>query len=146
MESCQNLTMRLRLWGAFHHQLRELGYVEGQNITIESRWAQGKSEGLPALAAELVRHKVHVLVTAGTPAALAAQRATRTIPIIMATSISVVTGLSDRRAGPGGNVTGLSDLAPGQARNSWSCSAKWFRRARPSLSSGIRPIPSPPSR
>lgn len=104
---------RLRLWGAFRQQLRELGYVEGQNVTIESRWAKGKPEGLPALAAELVRHRVHVLVTAGTPAALAAQQATSTIPIVMATGISVGTGLIDPVARPGRNITGLSDLAPG---------------------------------
>ncbi len=60
---------RLRLWEAFHQQLRELGYVEGQNTAFEPRWAHGKSERLPELAAELVRLKVDVIVTAGTPAA-----------------------------------------------------------------------------
>jgi putative ABC transport system substrate-binding protein len=94
---------------AFRGGLRELGYVEGQNLVIEFRWAQGKNDRLPALAAELVRLKPDVLVTHGPPGALAAKRATDAIPIVVgvlgeAVAIGAVEGL----ARPGGNVTGLS--------------------------------------
>src|SRR4030095_8203048 len=71
-----------RLWDAARQGLRELGYVEGQNITLEVRWPGGRTERLPELVAELVRFKVDVLVVATTPAALAAKDATRTIPIV----------------------------------------------------------------
>src|SRR5215510_970040 len=70
--------------GALQQGLRDLGYIEGQNLVIEQRWAEGNAERLPALAAELVRLRVEVLVTAFTPAALAAKDATTTIPIVMA--------------------------------------------------------------
>ena len=87
--------------------LRDLGYVEGKNIVIEFRWAEGKYERLPDLAAELVRLKVDVLVTHGTPGTLAAKQATTTIPIVMATSgDAVATGLVAGLARPGGNITG----------------------------------------
>jgi putative ABC transport system substrate-binding protein len=94
---------------AFRGGLRALGYVEGQNLVIEFRWAQGKNDRLPALAAELVRLKPDVLVTHGPPGALAAKRATDAIPIVVgvlgeAVAIGAVEGL----ARPGGNVTGLS--------------------------------------
>jgi len=89
--------------------LRDLGYVEGKNLTIEFRWAEGKHERLPDLAAELVRLKVDVIVTQGTPGALAAKQATATIPIVMAVVADpVATGLVASLARPGGNVTGLS--------------------------------------
>jgi putative ABC transport system substrate-binding protein len=94
---------------AFRGGLRDLGYVEGQNLVIEFRWAQGKNDRLPALAAELVRLKPDVLVTHGPPGALAAKRATDATPIVVgvlgeAVAIGAVEGL----ARPGGNVTGLS--------------------------------------
>lgn len=104
---------RLQLWEAFRQRLRELGYAEGQNIEFEARWAHGKPDRLPGLAAELVQLNVDAMITAGTPAAFAAQRATTTIPIVMATGVSVGTGLNQGAAGSGVNVTGLSDLAPG---------------------------------
>src|SRR5882724_8469356 len=72
------------LFGALRESLRELGYAEGQNIVVESRWAEGNYDRLPGLAAELVALKVDVIVTYGTPASLAAKRATSTIPIVMA--------------------------------------------------------------
>ena len=98
-------------WGAFRQGLRDLGYVEGQNIVIEERRAEGQLKRLPTLAVELVRLEVDVIVTAGTPGTLAAKQATTTIPIVMAISGDPVrVGLVASLARPGGNVTGLSLL------------------------------------
>ncbi len=98
---------------AFREGLRELGYVEGQSIAIEYRWAEGKLERLPDLAADLARLKVDVIVTATTPGVQAARRATSTIPIVMAAvGDPVGTGLIASLARPGGNITGLSLLSP----------------------------------
>src|SRR5262249_2549217 len=87
---------------------------EGRNVVIEYRDAEGKPERLPALAAELVALKVDVILAAGTPQGLAAQHATKTIPIVFATGASdpVTSGLVTSLARPGGNVTGLSGLGP----------------------------------
>ena len=96
---------------AFRQQLRALGYVEGQNIVIEYRYAEGRAERLPDLAAELVSLKVDVIVSGGTLAPLAAKRATTTIPIVLAAAGDPVgTGLVPSLAKPGGNITGLSNL------------------------------------
>ena len=96
---------------AFQQGLRELGYVEGKNILIESRYAAGDFVRLPDLAAELVRLHVDVILAAGAPAALAAQQTTRTIPIVMGnTADPVGTGLVASLARPGGNIAGLSDF------------------------------------
>jgi putative ABC transport system substrate-binding protein len=96
---------------AFQQGLRELGYVEGRNLVMEYRSADGRSELFPSLAAELVGLKVDLIVTRGTPASLAAKRATRTIPVVMANAGEPVeTGLVISLARPGGNVTGLSSL------------------------------------
>jgi len=101
------------LFGALRESLRELGYGEGRNIVIESRWAEGKYDQLPRLAAELIGLKVDVIVTYGTPAAQAAQRATGTIPIVMAGIIDpVASGLIRNLARPGGNITGQSMMSP----------------------------------
>ncbi len=98
---------------AFRQGLRDLGYVEGRNLVIEIRDAEGKFERLPALAAELVALKVDIIMTGGTPAPLAAMQATRTIPIVFAAAADPVTsGLVTSLARPGGNVTGLSVLTP----------------------------------
>ena len=99
---------------AFLQGLRDLGWVEGRNVTIEYRDAEGKLERLPALAAELVALKVDVIVTAGgTPAAQAAKQTTRTIPIVfIAAADPVTSGLVTSLARPGGNVTGSSNLTP----------------------------------
>ncbi len=92
--------------------LRELGYLEGQNFVIEYRSADGRAERFPNLASELVRLKVDLIVTRGTPAALAAKRATGTIPIVMASSGDPISaGIVASLAHPGANVTGLSALA-----------------------------------
>ena len=89
--------------------LRDLGYVEGKTLTIEFRWAEGKHERLPELAAELVRLRVDVIVTQGTPGALAAKQATATIPIVMpVVADPVATRLVASLARPGGNITGGS--------------------------------------
>ncbi len=93
--------------------LRDLGYVEGKNIVIEYRWAEGKYERLPDLAAELVHLKVDVIVTHAAPGSLAAKRATTTIPIVMATMGDPVSlGLIASLARPGGNVTGSTFFQP----------------------------------
>ncbi len=98
---------------AFLQGMRDLGYVEGRNFVINYRYAEGKFERLPALAAELVALKVDVIVAGPTPAALAAKQATRTIPIVFASGGDPVTdGLVTSLARPGGNVTGLSALSP----------------------------------
>ena len=89
--------------------LRDHGYVEGKNIAIEERWADGKYDRLPALAAQLVQLKVDVIITHGTPAALAAKQTTPTIPIVMAiVGNPVETGIVATLARPGGNITGSS--------------------------------------
>ena len=104
---------RQRRLEALRQGLRELGYLEGRNITIESRWAEGKYNRYPALAADLVRLKVDVIVTVGGVAGQTAQQATKTIPIVMTVTIDPVgIGLVDSLARPGGNVTGLSMMAP----------------------------------
>ena len=98
---------------AFRQGLRGLGYVEGRNILLEERWADGTSDRLPALAAELVRLNVDVIVTASTPAVQAAQQATKTVPIVMTlVSDPVAAGVVASLARPGGNVTGLSLMHP----------------------------------
>jgi putative ABC transport system substrate-binding protein len=108
-----NLTASPHLPEAFRQGLRDLGYVEGRNVVIEIRDAEGKLERLPALAAELVALKVYVIVAGNTVHALAAKQATTTIPIVF-TSVGdpVTDGLVTSLARPGGNVTGLSSLIP----------------------------------
>jgi len=97
---------------AFRQGLRALGYVEGQNIAIDYRFTDGKLERLPEVAAELVGLKVNVLITISTNAALAAKRATSTIPIFfMGVSSPIEAGLVKSLARPGGNITGLTNIA-----------------------------------
>lgn len=104
---------KIRL-GALEQALRELGYVDGKTINIEPRYASGDFDKLPALAAELVRLHVDLIVAEGAPAALAAKRATATIPIVMGNAADPVgTGLVASLTRPGGNVTGLSDFNEG---------------------------------
>ena len=98
---------------AFRQGLRELGYIEGQNITIEYRYAEGKLDRVPALAAELVGLKVDIIVTSGPQATRPAKKATATIPIVMAFDTDPVgNGFVASLARPGGNITGLSALSP----------------------------------
>jgi len=103
---------RVAWWDAFRQRMRELGYVEGQNVTFEARFAGGQIERLPTLAAQFVKMKVDVIVTGGTMAAQAAKRATTSIPIVMATGADQVgLGIVSSLARPGGNVTGVTSLA-----------------------------------
>ena len=105
--------LRQRWLEAFRQGLRELGYVDGQNIAIESRWTEGEDDRLPALAADLVRSKVDVIVADTGAATRAAQQATRTIPIVMSlVNDPVGSGLVASLARPGGNVTGLTIMSP----------------------------------
>jgi len=98
---------------AFRQGLRELGYVENQNIVIEYRYAEGKTERFPDLAAELVHLKVDAIVAAGATATRAAKKITTLIPIIMSNVTDPVElGLVTSLAHPGGNITGLTNLAP----------------------------------
>jgi putative tryptophan/tyrosine transport system substrate-binding protein len=98
---------------SFERELRALGYVEGKNIAIEDRSAEGKIDRLPVAAGDLVHLKVDVIVTASTVAALAAKNATRTIPIVFfSAGDPVATGLVDSLARPGGNITGFTDINP----------------------------------
>jgi len=98
---------------AFRQGLRDLGYIEGKNIVIEYRFAKGNSEQFSDLAADLVHHKVDVILTAGTAQARAIRQLTTTIPIVFAVSGDPVgTGLVASLARPGGNITGLSILSP----------------------------------
>ena len=97
---------------AFRQGLRELGYVEGRNIVIEYRWAEGRHERLPDLAADLVRLKVDVIVAVATTPPHAAKKATTTIPIVMTNHADPVgSGLVASLARPGGNITGMADTA-----------------------------------
>ena len=98
---------------AYRQGLRELAYIEGKNIAVEWRYAEGKLDRLPALASELVRLNVDVIVTAGPPVTRAAKQATSTIPIVMAFDDDPVgSGFAASLAQPGGNITGLSTQAP----------------------------------
>ena len=106
-------TVSPQLLKAFQQGLRELGYVEEQNIVIEYRFGEGKSERYPYLAAELVQLKVDVIVTSSTPAIESVKNATSTIPIVMAASADPVgSGLIASLDRPGGNITGLAMLSP----------------------------------
>jgi putative ABC transport system substrate-binding protein len=95
----------------FQRGLRELGYIDGKNILVEFRYAEGKLDRHPAIVAELVQLKVDVLVSPAGPAIRAAKQVTKTIPIVMVVTVDpVATGLVDSLARPGGNVTGLTRL------------------------------------
>jgi putative tryptophan/tyrosine transport system substrate-binding protein len=105
-------SLERHLVDAFRQRLRELGHVEGENIAIEYRWAEGQDDRLPSLAAELVRLKPDVIVTTGTPGTLAAKQATSTIPIVFASSGNPAeAGLAASIARLGGNVTGFTITA-----------------------------------
>jgi len=108
--TASNIAVRL---DNFRQELSRLGWIEGKNVAIEYRFAEGKLERLPELAADLVRLKVDLIVASGTPGALAAKNATTAIPIVMTNAGDPVgAGLVASLARPGGNVTGFSSLAP----------------------------------
>jgi putative ABC transport system substrate-binding protein len=105
--------LEANLVGPFREGLRDLGYVEGRSILIEYRWAEGNYERFPSLVAELIALRVDVIVTAGTPAALAVKKVTKSIPLVMvAVGDPVGTGLVASLARPDGNATGLTSIAP----------------------------------
>jgi putative ABC transport system substrate-binding protein len=111
--------------------MRELGYVEGQTVIFEARGADGRSERLPALVAELIRLKVDVIVTGGAAAAVAAKRATAIVPIVMASGNPLEMGLVTSLARPGGNLTGVQTL-------SVALSAKRLEMAREVVPGAVR--------
>src|SRR5882762_284364 len=103
---------RLAWWRAFQDRLRELGYVEGQNVVFQPRWGNGQVSRLQGVATELVAAKVDILVTAGNPAALAAKQVTSSIPIVTANGPDPVElGLAASLGRPGGNVTGVTSIS-----------------------------------
>jgi putative ABC transport system substrate-binding protein len=107
----------------FRSGLRDLSYIEGSNIVIVYRWAEGKYERIPELAASLVRSNVDVIVTHGTPGTLAARRATTRVPIVVASiGDPIATGVIASVARPGGNITGLSWFGPQLEAKRSSCS------------------------
>jgi len=105
------VAQRLHMLEALRQGLREQGYVEGQNITLVIRSADGVMERLPALANELVRHPVDIILAPG-PAAIAAKQATSTTPIVIAVGDALAMGLVTKLARPGGNITGISEFEP----------------------------------
>src|SRR5205085_2650273 len=105
--------LEAELVGAFRDGLRELGYAEGQNLHIEYRWAEGEYERLAPLIADLVAAKVELIVTAGTPAALAVTKLAPSMPLVMvAVGDPIGSGLVQSLARPGGNATGLTSITP----------------------------------
>jgi putative tryptophan/tyrosine transport system substrate-binding protein len=122
---------------SFRQGLRDLSYVEGKNIVVEYRYAEGKNERLPGFVAELVKLQVDVVVVIALPAIRAAKKATQTIPIVMVTSQDpVATGLVDSLARPGGNITGLTRLTRELSGNGWNCFRRWSRHYHALESSG----------
>ena len=108
-----NAVLEANLVGPFREGLRELGYLEGKNIAIEYRWAEGDYARFPALIDELIAANVKLIVTAGTPATLALKKATSSLPIVMiAVGDPVGTGIVSSLRLPGGNITGLTSIAP----------------------------------
>jgi len=106
-------TLEADLVDAFRQGLRNLNYIEGQNIVIEYRWAAGRNDRFPALVAEAVRLKADVILTSGTPATLAAKEGTRSIPIVIAAMGDPIgAGVVPSLARPGGNITGLASMSP----------------------------------
>jgi putative ABC transport system substrate-binding protein len=126
---------------AFQHGLREQGWNDGRNITIEYRWAEGRPERMRELAEELVRLKVDIIVVPSSIYTEAAKRATSTIPIICVSHAAPIeSGHVDSLARPGGNITGLLSCCLRQASKAWNCSTISFPASRALGSSGTPPL------
>ena len=135
---------RLALWDIFKRRLQELGHAEGEGIAFEFRWADGHHERLAEAAAELVSQKIDVLVTAGTPAAAAASRATADIPVVMATGVGLGTQLSEGSQPRADNITGISDLPAGVSAKRLQLLSEVVSSAAPLAILGNRANPSSP--
>jgi putative ABC transport system substrate-binding protein len=104
---------------AFRRGMREQGYVEGQNVTLVERWAEGRSERFPELIAELIGSNTNIILTVSVPAALAAKNATSKVPIVFIASDPLGTGLVSSLARPGGNLTGFSLCLGDEFSSKW---------------------------
>jgi putative ABC transport system substrate-binding protein len=114
------------LTAAFREGLNESRYVEGRNVAIEYRWGEGQYNRLPALAADLVQRQVTVLAATTTPGALAAKRATSTIPIVFTVGADAIAiGLVDSLSRPGGNVTGVNNYLAISDKSDLNCCVTW---------------------